>query len=49
MSRSILGIQETESWLKNFNIGTMMYIKPMTYEDFVFSADFLFEMTQKHI
>lgn len=32
--RSILGVQNVQEWIENFNIGSIMHMSTQTYEEF---------------
>lgn len=32
--RGLLGIQNVQEWIENFNIGSIMHMEPLSYEDF---------------
>ncbi|KRX06384.1 hypothetical protein PPERSA_04997 [Pseudocohnilembus persalinus] len=45
--RSILGIQNGTEWIEVFNIGTIMHMSPINYEEFTFFGDIYYELSQK--
>ena len=34
-------------WIENFNIGTIMHLTPVTYEEFTWFADLIYEISKK--
>ena len=32
--RSLLGVQNVQEWIENFNIGSIMHMVPLNYEEF---------------
>ena len=47
--RSLLGIQNQHEWIENFNIGSIMHMIPVGYDDFCFFGDLIYELSKKKI
>lgn len=45
--RSLLGVEQPNDWLNNFNIGAIMHLNPIVYEEFAFYGDLVYEMSKK--
>ena len=48
-SRSILGVKKTSKWIENLNIGTIMHMMPITYQDQIEQKDIQFELTKEEL
>ena len=48
-TRTLLGVQQPNDWLYNFNIGTVMHMKPMKYSDYTQKRDFVGEVTKESL
>lgn len=48
-NRNILGIQTAQDWIEHFNIGTIMHMTSVSYEELVAFDDILFELTKKQL
>jgi len=35
-TRSLLGVQNSSNWIENFNIGSIMHLQALKYNEFVF-------------
>lgn len=44
-----MGVQSSDDWIKNFNIGTTMHISPLSYDEFTFFGDFTYEISKNQI
>lgn len=44
-ARSILGVMNGNEWIENFNIGSIMHMAPITYEEFALFGDLLYEIS----
>lgn len=36
-------------WIENFNIGSIMHMAPITYEEFALFGDLLYEISKKQL
>lgn len=45
--RSLLGVADSTEWLQNFNIGAIMHMNPITYEEFMFYGEIIYEISKK--
>jgi len=48
-NRNVLGIQNGQEWIELFNIGSIMHMTSVTYEEFMLCEDILFELTKKQL
>ncbi|KAL4456125.1 hypothetical protein ABPG74_014086 [Tetrahymena malaccensis] len=48
-TRSILGVQNGSEWIESFNIGSIMHMVPVQYEEFSFFGDLMYEISKKMI
>lgn len=46
-NRSLLGVQQASDWLEDFNIGSVMHMKPMKYKDYAKKREFVKEITKE--
>lgn len=46
-ARTLLGVQQTNDWLQNFNIGSVMHMTPLRYCDYISKRDFVAEVTKE--
>lgn len=47
--RNLLGMQSSEDWIQNFNIGSTMHITPLSYEQCAFFGDLTFEISKNKL
>lgn len=48
--RSLLGVKaETNQWIESFNIGSIMHMNPIKYEEFNFAGDFNYEISKNKL
>ena len=47
--RNYLGVANANEWIENFNIGSIMHISPITYEEFSFYGELIYELSKKMI
>jgi len=45
--RSLLGVADSTEWLETFNIGAIMHMNPITYEEFMFYGEIIYEVSKK--
>lgn len=45
--RSLLGVADSTEWLESFNIGAIMHMNPITYEEFMFYGEIIYEVSKK--
>lgn len=45
--RSLLGVADSTEWLESFNIGALMHMNPITYEEFMFYGEIIYEVSKK--
>ena len=48
-NRSLLGVQQTNDWLEDFNIGSIMHMKPLKYKDYAKKREFIKEITKESL
>lgn len=48
-NRSLLGVKKHEDWIDYINIGNIMFINPLTFEDFDLDSDYKFELLKDAI
>lgn len=48
-NRSLLGIRQHPKWIENLNIGTIMHMNPISYEEYSTSRDEIFDITKEAI
>lgn len=48
-TRSLLGVQNSSNWIENFNIGSIMHLQALKYNEFVFYGDLMFQLQKKFI
>lgn len=46
-NRSVLGIQNGLNWMQSFNIGTIMHMQPIQYEEFCLCGGMVYELQRK--
>ena len=46
-NRSLLGIISHPKWIENLNIGSIMHMSPIQYEDYASSNDDMFEISKE--
>ena len=42
-----MGVEQPNEWIENFNIGTIMHLSPISYEEFTFFGDIIYEISKK--
>jgi len=48
--RSLLGVKsDSTEWIENFNIGSIMHMNPVKYDDFCFFGDFNYEISKNQL
>lgn len=47
IKRSLLGVADSTEWLENFNIGAIMHMNSLTYEEFMFYGEIIYEVSKK--
>ena len=47
--RNLLGLQSSDGWIVTHNIGTIMHIKPLHYEEYAQQDVFMFEMSKRKL
>lgn len=48
--RSLLGIKaDSTEWIENFNIGSIMHMSPVKYDDFCFFGDLNYEISRNQL
>ena len=45
--RSLLGISNVNEWIEEVNIGTVMHVEPISYEESSFASDIVYELSEK--
>lgn len=45
--RSLLGVADSTEWLETFNIGAIMHMNPIGYEEFMFYGEIIYEVSKK--
>lgn len=40
---------EGSEWIENFNIGTIMHMNSISYQDFTYFGDILYEISKRNI
>lgn len=45
--RSLLGISNVTEWIEEVNIGTVMHVEVISYEDSSFGSDIIYELSEK--
>ena len=48
-SRSLLGIVQHPKWIENLNIGTIMHMNPITYEEYALKREDVFQITKEQL
>ena len=48
-NRSLLGIRQHPKWNENLNIGTIMHMNPISYEEYASQKDEIFEITKESL
>jgi hypothetical protein len=48
-NRSLLGVQHTAEWLENLNIGTIMHMKPLKYQEYAVKRELITEITKESL
>ena len=48
--RSLLGVKsDSTEWIENFNIGSIMHMNPVKYDDFCFFGDLNYEISKNQL
>ncbi|KAM3136860.1 hypothetical protein pb186bvf_011119 [Paramecium bursaria] len=45
--RSILGVQNVQEWIENFNIGSIMHMQPQTHDEFSQYGEMIYEISKR--
>ena len=45
ISRSLLGIVGVSNWIEEFNIGSLMHMNSLSYDDLALCGEFAFEIS----
>jgi hypothetical protein len=45
--RSLLGVQNVREWIENFNIGSIMHMEPLAYEEFQSYGEMIYEISKR--
>lgn len=45
--RSLLGVADSTEWLESFNIGAIMHMNPINYDEFSFFGEVIYEISKK--
>jgi hypothetical protein len=45
--RSLLGVVDSTEWLESFNIGAIMHMNPINYDEFSFFGEVIYEISKK--
>lgn len=45
--RSLLGVQNVKEWIENFNIGSIMHMEPLSYEEFQSYGEMIYEISKR--
>jgi hypothetical protein len=47
--RNMLGVADNTDWIESFNIGSIMHMTPISYDEFTFVGDINYEISRKLI
>ncbi|KAL4510660.1 hypothetical protein ABPG72_004814 [Tetrahymena utriculariae] len=48
-NRNIVGVQKSQEWIEQFNIGSIMHMTCISYDEFILFEDILFELSKKQL